>query len=612
MGGLAGFIDLPGPTELLDETLGRMLRSLQAEPWYDLSGRIVNDAALGRASLGVFNRGAQPASDAAAQVWVLLDGVLDNHCAGMAAGESQAQWLAQQYAADEGRFLANLNGTFNLVVWDSLARKLTIVNDRFGSRPLYYSRPQGGLSFASEIKALLEVPGARRAADLEAVIEFFTLRHPLGDKTPFCGIRWLPPASILTYQNGRLELRTYWIPPFAEPTQSNGHRALESYAAEMLELLRQAMRRFASHTLPAGVLLSGGLDSRLLVGAAARDQPLHTFTRGIPGCDDVRLAERVARWAGTVHHFMPVAPDFLVHLARRGVWLTDGLMSCIDFYALATVAPVKQHVSVVSFGLGAGALSGLGLSPALAGLDAEGLADRLYASRAVVIPDALQPVLLSPTFFQSIKGAARRNLGRLFRDFCPPGPSEIQAQHYMLCQYNPRSAMHGPVLTRSLVETCLPFADADVLDATCRVPSALRQNRQLQIEVLRQASRELASIPWQYSGLPAIDSTPRRVRVQRAIYRLQRELSWHSRGLIPSPRRREQADWAGWFRTSLRAWLEDLLLSERTLSRGYFNPAGLRQVIEAHMRGQRDHSLQFGPLLTFELCHRLFIDGEAP
>jgi asparagine synthase (glutamine-hydrolysing) len=380
----------------------------------------------------------------------------------------------------------------------------------------------------------------------------------------------------------------------------------------MLDLLRQAMRRFASHTVPAGVLLSGGLDSRLLVGAAARDRPLHTFTRGIPGCDDARLAERVAQWAGTMHHFMPVAPDFLVHLARRGVWLTDGLMSCIDFYALATVAPVKEHVGLVSFGLGAGALSGLGLSPALADLDVESLADRLYASRAVVIPDALQPVLLSPAFFQRVKGAARRNLGQLFREFYPPGPSEFQAQYYLLCQYNPRSAMHGPVLTRSLVETCLPFADADVLDATCRVPSEIRQNRQLQIEMLCQASRDLASIPWQYSGLPAIDSTPRRVQVQRAIYRLQRELSWRTRGLISSPRRREQANWAEWFRTSLRAWLEDLLLSERTLARGYFNPAGLRQVIAAHMRGERDHSLQFGPLLTFELWHRLFIDGEAP
>jgi hypothetical protein len=135
--------------------------------------------------------------------------------------------------------------------------------------------------------------------------------------------------------------------------------------------------------------------------------------------------------------------------------------------------------------------------------------------------------------------------------------------------------------------------------------------RRIEMEMLKQACPELAEIPWQFSGLPITGSTNRKVRLQRALYRARRELSWRTRGLIPLPQRKEQVNWPLWFRTVLKTWLEETLLSERALSRGYFKPEGIRQLVQEHMSGRYDRSLQFGPLLTFELWHQLFIDGEA-
>jgi asparagine synthase (glutamine-hydrolysing) len=82
--------------------------------------------------------------------------------------------------------------------------------------------------------------------------------------------------------------------------------------------------------------------------------------------------------------------------------------------------------------------------------------------------------------------------------------------------------------------------------------------------------------------------------------------------LIPLPQGREQANYPVWFRTVLRPWLEDTLLSERTLSRGYYNREGIRQLIEQHMSKRYDRTIQFGLLLTFELWNRIFVDGDRP
>jgi asparagine synthase (glutamine-hydrolysing) len=222
----------------------------------------------------------------------------------------------------------------------------------------------------------------------------------------------------------------------------------------------------------------------------------------------------------------------------------------------------------------------------------------------------MQARLLSPRFYREVGGAPLRNLHQVLRQL-PPLPSALKAQLYFLRQYGPRSVVHGPVLTRSRVETCFPFADAELLDSTCRVPAERRRQRQLEIEMLKLASPELAGVPWQFSGLPAAASSPRRVRLQRGLYRLQRELNARTRGAWPAPSGREQVEWAQWFRTSLRPWLETILLDERTLARGYFNPQGIRDLIGEHVRGARDHTNQFGVLLTFELWQRLFIDGDG-
>jgi asparagine synthase (glutamine-hydrolysing) len=98
--------------------------------------------------------------------------------------------------------------------------------------------------------------------------------------------------------------------------------------------------------------------------------------------------------------------------------------------------------------------------------------------------------------------------------------------------------------------------------------------------------------------------------MRRAYFRARREIANLTRGRIASVTARERACYAQWYRSELRPWLEEILLDERTLSRGYYDREGIRQLVQEHMNGRCDRSIQFGLLLTFELWNRLFIDGE--
>jgi hypothetical protein len=99
--------------------------------------------------------------------------------------------------------------------------------------------------------------------------------------------------------------------------------------------------------------------------------------------------------------------------------------------------------------------------------------------------------------------------------------------------------------------------------------------------------------------------------MSRAYFRARREIESLTRGLVPAVSAQRRADYPLWYRTVLRSWLEDILLDERALARGYYDGDGVRQLIEEHMSGSRDRSIQFGLLLTFELWNRLFIDREG-
>lgn len=232
--------------------------------------------------------------------------------------------LALHAAVGDG-FVEDLNGMYGLALYEKKHDRLTLVRDRLGIKPLYWTElPGGGILFASEIKPLLASGLVRAAVDEKAVSSHLAHGYVPAPGTLYKGIHQVPPGHLLRVDaDGSITLKAYWraAPAMDLPTDS------DSIKAHLIDLLGDSVRLQLRSDVPLGVLLSGGIDSGLLVALAAEqtDKPLNTFTVRFEGApyDESPLAEAVAHRYGTNHTTIDLpaagAGDHLAKLA----WYAD-------------------------------------------------------------------------------------------------------------------------------------------------------------------------------------------------------------------------------------------------------------------------------------------------
>lgn len=381
---------------------------------------------------------------------------------------------------------------------------------------------------------------------------------------------------------------------------------------ELLHKLRQAMARQAPDGLPAGMLLSGGLDSRVLLALLRErslERPFHTFTWGIPGCDDARFAAEVARKLGVEHHFFELRPDWLLDYAEECVRITDGMGNLVNLHARATLEDEVKHAQVLFKGFLGDAMMGFAQRHQhWADYDEpEATEAHLNVHRAQGV------ITFDPTTHEEIFTVPfLRQVGTAVMDSYRAGMADSgstlladQRIYFDYRQRVPRHTLNGVQVARSRAAVRLPFADNDLVEMMLRVPPGLRYERRLMRNTFIRAFPDLAKIPMPDTGLPMIDCA------RDVLIRAQRLVRWHLKkaGLknVDYRRRRPYKDYNTWFRTVLREWVEDTLLDRRSLERGYVKAEHVRQLVKEHMNG-KNHTIKLGSLLSLELWHRQAID----
>jgi asparagine synthase (glutamine-hydrolysing) len=237
--------------------------------------------------------------------------------------EGDAEVLLHAWAEWGEAALDRLNGMFAFAVWDGVERRLTLARDPFGEKPLYYHDDGSRLVFASDITALLAAPWPPADPDHAALGPYLALATlPDPDRSFFAGIRRLPAAHLLRWQDGDSETRQYWIPARVA-TPARYEDAVEAFRALLLDSIRLRLRS----DVPVGTSLSGGVDSSSIVALSAGlagDHQRHAFTARFPGFerDEWSYADEVARATGIVHHHA-VEPDAAELLADLDLLLTD-------------------------------------------------------------------------------------------------------------------------------------------------------------------------------------------------------------------------------------------------------------------------------------------------
>ncbi len=602
------------PLEARGKLLADMAQALKHEDGYEVHLFADDRVGLGRVSLGILNPKPQPVWNEDETLCIVMEGEVygydDEKQHLIERGHrfrvnNDPEFVLHLYEEYGEEFALKLNGAFVAAIWEPQGRKLLIVNDRLGLRPLYYAQRNGCLTFASGVRALLTDPALPRHLDPIATAQFLSFQYVLGNRTLLTEVHLLPPASLLTFYNGRLTTRPYWTLEFADVCRPRGE---EAYLEGLIHHLRQAVTRQAHEDLPAGVSLSGGLDSRVIL-ALLRDgpaiEPLHTFTFGIPNCDDARFAQEVATLVGSRHHFFELRSDYLLDVGEEGVRLTDGLNSCKHMHALATLRAQAEHASVFYIGFMGDALMGGHLNRQLwAGYDEDTLSRLLFDHINTVFRQEEQEDLFTEGFQRRINGAVFDS----FRAALAESKATLVANwqdHFDLRQRQRRFILNGHELLRSRVIVRTPFCDNDLVEFMLTVPPGLRLDRFLLIEALVRTFPDLAKVPYEGTGFPLV-ACARDLRI-----RISNRVRWrlHAAGLkwVPVPQKRPYADYSGWMRTALRPWVEGILLDRHTLERGYFNPDYVRNLVAEHM-ACANHARRLGVLLTLELWHRLFLD----
>ena len=225
------------------------------------------------------------------------------------SSESDSEVILHLYEELGEKCVRALRGMFAFALWDSKLQQLFLARDRVGQKPLYYTNLDGGIAFASDLKALLFLRECSRELDPLAIHHYLTYQYIPTPRTIFKAIRKVPPATVITVRRGHTSRSRYWDLRYLEKIRYNN---FQEYVDQFLELFREAVRLRMIADVPLGAFLSGGIDSSSVVAmmSAVSEGPVRTFTIGFreSDFDETPYAEMVAQQYATDHHHFVVEP----------------------------------------------------------------------------------------------------------------------------------------------------------------------------------------------------------------------------------------------------------------------------------------------------------------
>jgi asparagine synthase (glutamine-hydrolysing) len=321
--------------------------------------------ALGARRLSILDvpGGHQPLSNEDGTVWAALNGEIYNykelHRDLEARGhrfrsQGDTETLVHLYEEHGDALLEHLNGMFALAIWDARQRRLLLARDRVGIKPLYYYEDAAGLVFGSEVKALLASGRVPREMDLAAVRDYTLLLYVPAPGSIIQGVRKLLPGHRLVAHGGRVEVAPYWTLPSGVETRGV---SLEENVARFRDLFGDAVARHMQSDVPYGAFLSGGVDSSAIVAtmSGVSRGPVKTFSIGFAGSqyyDELPYARQVATLFGTEHEAFVVEPDVFLLLEEMMQFFDEPFADAafLPTYVLSRLS--RQKVKVVLSGDG--------------------------------------------------------------------------------------------------------------------------------------------------------------------------------------------------------------------------------------------------------------------
>ncbi len=618
MCGIAGFTTFGK----LDQDPGRVIRAMTQALVHrgpDGVGQLVGSGiALGHRRLAILDAagGTQPMTDPQRGLDLVYNGEIYNHPElrrGLEARgqvfttRSDTEVLLQALAWDGDAALAQLDGMFAFACWDRGRRQLLLARDPAGIKPLHYCQVGPDLIFASELPALWQHPLVSRRLDPAAVGKYFSLGFVPAPQTMFAGVHKLEPGAWLRFDAHGLTQGFY---PQSRPDDAPAAPpVLAGHGQELRRCLSDSVRQQLRGDVPAGVLLSGGLDSSLIAALAARESPerLRTFSIGFdtPSYDESRHARRMAAHLGTEHHEQ-------ILTARDAAALFPGAMATLG-------EPLADPSLVPTF-----ALCGLAAREVKVVLGGDGADELFLGYPAFPLHRVAQSLALGARAGRGLEWLARRlpvshrytGAGFLLRRFAQglalPPPARLM-RWLGYCDEAEKTALFSPELRARLAGT----------DAFEDIGRLLRRGPEGEYQRLGYLCRQLYL---QDGILVKLDRASMAHSLEARVPYLGREVvAWADRldpvwklrglttkfilkqaaaGLVPDEIiHRRKAGFmmpvAAWLAGDLRPIVEDLCAPAAVADTGLFDAGFVQRTLDEHFQRRRDHRKLIWPLLAF-------------
>src|SRR5438067_3736263 len=627
MCGIAGQFNFYRGEPVQRETIVSMARSIAHRGPDDEGFFIAGPIGLGFRRLSIIDLagGHQPMSDAEETVWVIFNGEIYNYRELRAELQSKGhefrtnsdtEVIIHGYKEWGTRVFDRLNGMFGLAIWDVKKQRLVVARDAMGIKLMYYRITNGQLTFGSEIRPILAAQDSKPEVNPDALNLFLRFRYTPSPLTIFQGIRKLPPGTMLVVERGGCrEERWYnYTPvPFSNPKED------KEATEELLELYRGAVRRHLLSDVPVGILLSGGLDSGLLLGLMnEQGGPWPAFTVGygeIFEDDELADAKETAAVLGAVH--VPVKLDqaeFERSLPKIVECLEEPIASSsiVPMYFVSQRA--RQDVKVALIGQGPDELFG-GYKRHL-GVHYGDWWRWLPAGLRSMIGFAIDRLPRNETLKRGVSPLGTSGRMRRYRDVFSLAPAQTidgLFHHGLLPEQESQDLVD---YWRGLIPQ---MAHTDELGGfqLLEIRSSLPDELLMYADKLSMAHSLEVRVP--YLDRTIVEYVQRlgagfKVRNGSRKW-LHRRVCEH---YLPSHLlKRKKRGFAvnvvdDWFRSSLDGEISEVLLDESSLMFGLLDPKPVRRLLESHQSGRQDnHKLLFS-LVMIEQWLRGVRSNERP
>ena len=591
-----------------------------------------------RLSIVDLGTGQQPLSNEDGSLWIVFNGEIYNHAdlrqdleahGHTYRTKSDTETIVHAYEEWGDDCVHRFRGMFAFAIWDAPKRRLLLVRDRLGIKPLYWARSRNALLFASEIKAIL-ASGLIAPETNEAVLpEVLSTRYTAGEDTLFRGIHKLLPGHLLVFEGGDIKTRQYWdVPTRGHGSANNRQRASQSAERHPVErfkeLLEESVRLRLMSDVPLGMFLSGGIDSSAVAAIMAKmiDRPLQTFSVAFKerAFNEVAYAREVASAIGAVSHEVVIDDQDFFSALPKLVWHEDEPIahpSSVPLYFVSALA--RQHVTVVLTGEGSDELlAGYGKYPRIAwNWNAGTVYTRTLpaAIRASIAHEVVPrlPGKLARYARRSFLAMDRSPEAMFFDNFAS---IRLADQQTLLSPWLRATATRAGAYGPSLGYFNKPNGSSTLLD---RLLYADIKTYLVELLMKQDQMSMAASIE---SRVPFLDH--KLVEYAAALpdewklsgFTTKRVLREAMKGLLPEsilnrPKMGFPVPFSAWTRGVWNSVARDVLLDRRSVERGLIDPQAVNRLIDDHAEGRTDGGDRIWSLLNLELWHRTFIDKEG-